>query len=74
MLGPCVAVMVGVMQVSEEIIKTRDALAQAGSRRSNALSEEQQQRSLLEALNRTLKRKRSQISDLKFAQSLSLED
>lgn len=63
-----------IMQVSEEVAKMRVTLAKVEREKGQALSQEQQQRSALEALESTLKRKRSQINDFKFVQSLSLED
>ena len=60
--------------MSEEVAKMRAKLATVEQERGQAQSKEQQQRSAVEALESTLKRKRSQISDLKFVASLSLED
>jgi hypothetical protein len=60
--------------VSEEVAKMRVTLARIERERGEAQSDEQHYCCALEALKSTLKRKRSQINDLKFVQSLSLED
>jgi hypothetical protein len=52
----------------------RATLAGIEGERGEAQSEEQQHNCALKALESTLKRKRSQINDLKFVQSLTLED
>lgn len=62
------------LQVAEEVSQMRVLLAKAEHARTQAQSLEHQQRSTLEALDKSLKRKRAQINDFKFVQSLSLED
>lgn len=52
----------------------RAKLATVEQERGQAQTVEHQQRSAVETLDSTLKRKRSQISDLKFVASMSQED
>lgn len=64
----------GVMQVSEEAATMRVKLAQIEGKRAEAQAQEQEQRRALEALESSVKRKTAQYNDVKFVQSLSLDD